>query len=239
MTLDSARQFIQYQPRLIDAIDERVDEGEVLRYLGYPVGRPPSARISEMIDYWVEQACQRSTPQGEYVVLPVLEKGAHRLCVQTASGKVEFSGAIGQFLGMAQLVQVFVATAGPDVEALASRLMEDGEELAAMIVNAVGAERAEAAEAAVIECVRQQVASIGFSRTLPYSPGYCGMRLTEQRKLFGIFGESATGVVLTPECLMRPIKSVSGLVGLAPEEEVDALGSPCDRCELYNCNMRR
>ena len=239
MAPDSVRQFIVFQPQLIDGITEAVDTGEVLRYLGYPAGRAPSTRVGEKLAYWMEQACQRATPRATYVVLPVLENGAHRLRVRTASGEVEFTGAIGQFLGMSQLVQVFVATAGPGVEALASKLLAEGEELAAMIVNAVGAERAEAAEAAVIDRVRQQVDSIGFSPTLSYSPGYCGMALTEQRKLFAVLDETVTGVVLTPECLMRPIKSVSGLVGLAPAEEVDAFGSPCERCELYNCNMRR
>jgi hypothetical protein len=239
VTSDSARQFSQFQPQLIDGVAEPVDEGEVLRYLGYPAGQLPSARIKETLAHWMEHACQRATPRAAYVVLPVLNKGARRLCVQTISGEVEFTGAIGQFLGMSRMLAVFVATAGPGVEALASELLAGGEQVAAMIVNAVGAERAEAAEAAVIDRVSQQFHAIGFSPTLPYSPGYCGMALAEQRKLFGIFGEDAAGVVLTPECLMRPIKSVSGLVGLAPADEVDAQGSPCDRCELHNCNMRR
>ena len=65
------------------------------------------------------------------------------------------------------------------------------------------------------------------------------MSLTEQTKLFSLFDQANIGVTLTAECLMRPLKSVSGLIGLGLAEEVEQFGSPCDRCELHNCDMRR
>jgi hypothetical protein len=65
------------------------------------------------------------------------------------------------------------------------------------------------------------------------------MQLVEQRKLFGLFAKLDVGVRLTDVCLMQPVKSISGLVGLGLADEVVATGSPCDRCELQNCNMRR
>ena len=232
-------QFVQLQPQLIDAVTEPIDEGEVLRYLGYPAGRSPNARIQDMLSHWMAEAQQRSAPQAAFVVLPVLEKGNNCLHVQSAAGEVEFKGAIGQFLSVSELLIVFVATAGPNVESLASELMASGEELPAMIVNAVGAERAEAAETAVIQRVHDQVRTIDYAPTLPYSPGYCGMALTEQQKLFRVFDGMTAGVRLTESCLMHPIKSVSGLVGLAPAKVVEADASPCDRCELHSCNMRR
>jgi hypothetical protein len=192
-----------------------------------------------MLDRWIDEAVQRADPRAAYVVAPVLERSGNRLRVKSAGGEVEFQGAIGRFLGACELLIVFVATAGPGVEALASELMASHEELPAMIVNAVGAERAEAAESAVIRRVHNLVRAIGYAPTLPYSPGYCGMALTEQQKLFRMFDGTTAGVTLTDACLMRPIKSVSGLVGLAPAHVVEADGSPCDRCELRNCNMRR
>ena len=231
--------FITLAPQAVGNVTEPVDEDEVLRYLGYPAGRAPNPRIRELLDHWSAEAARRAAPRAAYVVLPVLEKDRKRLRVDSAQGEAEFRGAIGEFLGVAQLIVAFVATAGPGVEGLASELMAQGDELAAMIVNAVGAERAEAAEAAVIERVREQVRPIHFAPTLPYSPGYCGMALTEQRTLFELLGAAPAGVTLTSSCLMRPLKSVSGLIGLAPAVEVQADGSPCDRCELHNCNMRR
>ncbi len=232
-------QFIETRPRLIDEVVAPVDESEVLRYLGYPVNQSPNAHIERLVARWIKEACRRSDPRAAYVILPVLEKDTNRLTVRSLAGETEFVGAIGSFLGVARLVVAFIATAGPEVERLASRLMSDGEELPAMIVNAVGAERAEAAEAEVIDRVREQVSVIGFAPTLPYSPGYCGMTLDQQARLFGLFNGATAGVTLTNDCLMQPLKSVSGLIGLAPVEDLQAEGSPCDRCDQPNCNMRR
>jgi len=236
---EQIEQFVSKTPEFVTEGSEPIDEAEVLRYLGYPIGRRPAANTERLVGQWIAEAGQRAAPGAAYVVLPVIEKSKNRLTVASESGETEFHGAIGRFLGVSRLIVAFIATAGPDVERLASQLMAEGDDLAAMIVNAVGAERAEAAGAVVIDRVREQIGSIGFTTTLPYSPGYCGMALTEQTQLFSLFGGATAGVSLTSSCLMQPIKSVSGLVGLAPQEEVTIEGSPCDRCELHSCNMRR
>jgi hypothetical protein len=227
-------------PHRVEHVPAEVDRGEVLRYLGYPVGVEPAARLVSILDEWVGEASRRATPRATYVVLPVMLLSNRRLKVQAPDGsETTFKGAIGEFLGAAECVGVFIATAGPGVERLATELMDQGDPLAGMIVNAVGAERAEAAESVVIDKLRASALEHGFAPTLPYSPGYCGMGLAEQRTLFGLFDKADVGVTLTESCLMQPLKSVSGLIGLGPAERVHAFGSPCDRCELYNCSMRR
>lgn len=226
-------------PQRIDHVSAPVDQGEVLRYLGYPAAAEPRLHLREIIDEWIRRAANRATPRAVYSVYPVIELRPRGMRLQTSAGEVEFHGAVGEFLGPAEYVAAFIATAGPGVERLASELMHEGDHLSAMIVNAVGAERAEAAEAMVIEQLREQGGEDAFTPTLPYSPGYCGMALTEQRTLFGLFGDHDVGVTLTESCLMQPLKSVSGLIGLGPIERIAAFGSPCDRCELYTCAMRR
>lgn len=223
----------------VGGVDEPVDRKEVWRYLGYPVGASPNSALAPIIDYWIDQAAEVAKPRAVYLVLPVLERQPRRIRLRTAQGTTDFQGAIGEFLGPVSCVAVFIATASAGIEALASELLRGGEELAALVVNAVGSERAEAAEAAVISQLRARAAARDFSPTLPYSPGYCGMKLTEQRKLFELFRGKTAGVRLTEDCLMRPIKSVSGLIGLGPAHEIAIHGSPCDRCELYTCAMRR
>lgn len=223
----------------VERVRAAVDRGEVLRYLGYPIGVEPQPRILAEIDKWVREAGRRSAPRAAYRVLSVVEFHPRRLRLATPHGEIEFRGAVGEFLGASECVAAFIATAGLNVERLASELIQGGDHLAAMVVNAVGAERAEAAEAVVIEQLLEQARLCGFAPTLPYSPGYCGMALAEQRTLFSLFGGHDVGVTLSETCLMQPLKSVSGLIGLGPTEKVQAFGSPCDRCELYNCAMRR
>ena len=227
------------QPRFVERVDEPIDRNEVLRYLGYPEGVTPNQRIAGMLDDWIEQASRIAAPRAVYRVLPVIAKDRKSLRVETAAGFTEFRGAIGEFLGSSLSIAVFIATAGPQVERLASKLLREQDDLGAMVLNAVGAERAEAAEAVVLRQLREMAGPAGLAPTLPYSPGYCGMKLVEQRKLFSLFDTQWVGVTLTPDCLMQPIKSVSGLVGLGLAADVVNFGSPCDRCEHHNCNMRR
>ena len=224
---------------VIESVEEPVDRDEVLRYLGYPAGVPPSAHIQNELERWIVAADERAAPQATYLVAPIAEIDRRLLRFETSKPVEAFAGAIGEFLGVSKYVAAFIATAGPGVERLASERMKVGDELAAMIVNAVGAERAEAAESVVIEELRERGRAFGLAPTLPYSPGYCGMALTEQRKLFALFGDETAGVTLTDDCLMRPLKSVSGLIGLGPADDVRTHVSPCDRCELQNCAMRR
>ena len=63
--------------------------------------------------------------------------------------------------------------------------------------------------------------------------------IAEQTKLFDVIDGATIGVGLTSSYLMSPLKSVSGLIGLGPPEDIQQYGSPCDRCELSNCDMRR
>jgi cobalamin-dependent methionine synthase I len=65
------------------------------------------------------------------------------------------------------------------------------------------------------------------------------MEISQQRKLFPLMQAEAVGVRLIPSMLMHPLKSISGLVGLAPKEAVSSYHSPCDLCPRTGCSMRR
>jgi hypothetical protein len=228
-----------HAPEIIDHVDAPIDRGEVMRYLGYPAGIAPSAGLQRILDQWIREGERRAEPRAVFAVLPVIESSWRAIRLRADGGVAEFEGAIGEFLGPSRLVAAFVATAGPGIDRLSAKLVEARDELAAMTVNAVGAERAEAAETAVIDRLRGEFRWQGLAPTLPYSPGYCGMDLRQQKTLFQLLGRETVGVTLTRDCLMRPLKSVSGLIGLGPVAEIEIHTSPCDRCELYNCAMRR
>jgi hypothetical protein len=231
--------FPDRRPRLVGPVTSPVNPDEVRCYLGYPEGASPGGRVEDLLGRWVAEAGARAAARATYAVFPVADSGRRWVRAETPRGPVEFRGAVGEFLGPAEWLAVFIATAGPDVERLAADLLHRGDRLAGLVVNAVGAERAEAAEAAVVHELTARARPAGLGLTLPYSPGYCGMALTEQRSVFAAVDGSAVGVTLTPDCLMVPLKSVSGLIGLGPAGLVAGHGSPCDRCELYHCAMRR
>ncbi|MFO0928341.1 MAG: vitamin B12 dependent-methionine synthase activation domain-containing protein [Gemmataceae bacterium] len=226
-------------PRIVDRITTPIDRDEVRRYLGYPKGAVGNPRVQATLEHWIAEAAARAEPKAIYQVFPVAQVDKRHVAVVTARGPAEFRGAIGEFLGPVEWLALFVSTAGPGVERLASELMAEGDHLGGLIVNAVGAERAEAAEAAVIAELTEQATPAGMVLTLPYSPGYCGMAITEQRTLFTAIDATSIGVRLSPDCMMVPLKSVSGLIGLGPDGVLAARVSPCDRCTMHTCAMRR
>ena len=84
MTQQSLNPLSELQPRFIDQVHAAVDRGEVLRYLGYPVGVSPNARLQGILDCWIEEANRLATPRAIYIVLPVVEMDHRRLRLSDA-----------------------------------------------------------------------------------------------------------------------------------------------------------
>lgn len=226
-------------PRRVETVAEPVDRQEVLRYLGYSSTAEPSLRLVDLLNTTIKEAAVLAEPKAVFAVFKVLAAGKKHLRVACGCGEIEFHGAIGEFLGPVPWIAAFIASAGSAVESRSRELLAEGDFLGGLVHDAVGSERAEAAEMVVRSLLREHLSAAGLELTLPYSPGYCGMALTEQVKLFSLFGGQTLGVSLSDHCLMQPVKSITGLIGIGPAAEVQAAGSPCDRCELWTCNMRR
>jgi hypothetical protein len=85
---------------------------------------------------------------------------------------------------------------------------------------------------------KQLEKEIGIYRhTHRFSPGYCGWHLTEQRQLFRLLGENPSGITLSETCLMMPVKSISGIIGIGKTVNEKQYG--CNFCELETCYKRK
>ncbi|MCC6860280.1 MAG: hypothetical protein IT158_17055 [Bryobacterales bacterium] len=222
-------------PRASGTSDLRPDPAEVLRYLGYPKGAAPEPRIEERVLQWIEKAAGCARPQGVYEIYPAEVRGARRLALE---GGATFSGAIGEFLSGVRRVAVFLTTAGPEIVELSEAAMRSRETLGGLILNSIGSVLAESVLEGILEELRCAI-SPEEALTLPFSPGYCGMPMTDQRTLFRLVDAPGIGVELLPTLIMRPVKSISGLIGIGPKESITSQGSPCDHCLRETCRMRR
>ena len=210
------------------------DPNELYRYLGYPPGFAPSARIAKSISQVIAQARSSLSPRGVYAVYAVTQQTEDSLQL----GGVTISGKIGEFLRRSDRVAVFVVTAGAEISRLAAVAAKNGDAFSAWIMDALGSWAAESAADALMRRIRLHL-DREQELTLRYSPGYCGMSIAQQTKVFELLPADAVEVTLTPSMLMRPLKSISGLVGLAPKEVVSQYHSPCDLCPRARCLMRR
>lgn len=218
-----------------DALDIQPDVGEVLRYLGYPAGAVPNGRILDSVHHAIETSRDKLRPRGTYTLYGVTAQNSRSLKL---AGGAKFTGDVGEFLGNSTRVAVFLATAGAEIVELAESALRARDTLRGMAYNALGSSLADAAGERLIADLRRHVAP-GESLTLPYSPGYCGISLAQQRTIFRLVDAARLGVELLPTLIMKPLKSVSGLIGIGPRAAVAAYGNPCARCPSLDCRMRR
>lgn len=219
----------------LDPLPVEADVEQIIRFLGYPVTAKPDPRILKRVNRVAAEAKQYGNPRGVYAVysLEGREENLIRL------GGTEIAGPVGDFLRAAEKIAIFVVTAGAGLTEQIERVNRGSDVLEAMVWDALGSHLADRACDALAEELRRRHVGHSEGLTPPYSPGYCGMEMDQQRPLFSLVDAASIGVELLPTFIMKPIKSVSGLVGIGPSGEVEASGSPCERCDRENCNMRR
>jgi hypothetical protein len=210
------------------------DPLEINRYLGYPRDVAPAPRVAEQISEVIAEAVACIRPRGVCAIYEVTSRTAHSLRLADTT----ITGNIGEYLESASRVAVFAVTVGEEISHLAEAAAKKGDAFSAWVLDAAGSWAAEAAADALMQRIRPHLRD-DEELTLRYSPGYCGMEIGQQHNLFQLVQADAVGVTLMPSMLMHPLKSISGLVGLAPKESVSLHRSPCDTCGRVGCHMRR
>jgi len=220
---------------ILDPLALEPDRAEVLRYLGYPEGAPATRRVEARLEEALAHCRGRLRPRAMYAVYPVARLTPRRL---TLDGGAAFTGPVGRFFAGARRVAVFLTTAGQEIVDLAEAAARSRSTLASLVFDAIGSHLADAAVGALAADLRRRLRP-DEALSLPFSPGYCGISLRQQRTLFRLLDASRLGVELLPALIMQPLKSVSGLIGIGPRAQVQAAGNPCDHCGKMDCRMRR
>lgn len=144
----------------------------------------------------------------------------------------------------AQRLALFAATVGDAPGEEISVLFGRGEPAAGYALDVIASEAATMlADATALRFLKLQQSRrrVGDdARVLPYSPGYCGWHVSGQRSLFEALQPGAVGITLSPSFLMRPLKSVSGvlIVGTPATHRFKPTYDFCDDCTTHECRGR-
>lgn len=84
----------------------------------------------------------------------------------------------------------------------------------------------------VEERIHSILAGIGLGISGRYSPGYGDMRLEEQRVIFSLLDAAGIGVDLLDSCIMKPQKSMSGIIAVSSTRGEHAEIGKCDDCSI-------
>jgi hypothetical protein len=114
------------------------------------------------------------------------------------------------------LLYLTAVTLGPDLDQRVAELSSGGDVTRAFLLNAYGAEAAEALMESLDAHIAQLESQRGFSTTKRYSPGYGDWRITAQKELLEQLEADRIGIRLMDSFLMIPEKSVSAIIGARP-----------------------
>ena len=109
----------------------------------------------------------------------------------------------------AELCALFVATAGEEFERFQQTVKKSGQIVEEFLLDALGSAIAEATVREACKAIEKEFGAKGLGISYPYSPGYCGWKVSDQQILFSLLPNQPCGVSLTASSLMCPIKSVN------------------------------
>lgn len=143
---------------------------------------------------------------------------------------------IFQQLKESERIAVFVCTIGDAVFEESRKLMKKNEMLHGYIYDIFGSLAVENAMEQVQNNLKHEMSKMGLGISNRYSPGYCGWTVAEQTKLFSLLPPGFCGISLTESCLMQPIKSISGIIGIGAKIRHRAY--ECEVCDASQCLYR-
>jgi hypothetical protein len=130
----------------------------------------------------------------------------------------------------------FIVTAGKGIELEAQKFLHGTDPLRGYIYDVIGSLTVESALEKFLAKMEEDFLKTELKTTNPYSPGYCGWPVSDQKKLFDLFGSFNCDIKLSETCLMDPIKSISGITGIG--KNVKKQPYSCAICDAKNCLYR-
>jgi len=217
--------------------DIEINRKRVCHYVGYSTDCKMPARISSLIDEYIENANHLIEPSYSYVIGDI--ELVHDSTVVIEGSIIFESQVIARLLEQCHKVAVFLVTIGKHLEETSCRLADDGLILQASVLDAIGSDATEKVADFVQDSIREMAGAQGFVTSRRFSPGYCDWDIGQQRAVFQAVDGDVVGIRLTKRCLMIPRKSISGIIGIGPSNSNVENYNPCKTCNKYDCVGRR
>ena len=210
--------------------DLKIDRQELYLLMGYG-NLVPDRPFLDMIDVMLDELSGFCMPEYGYVVLP--GKRIDNVNLQIAGTMLQPGKIITSSLREADHFAVFVATVGKEFDRWNRTIQPQDDIVRAYFADSLGSVLAEACVTVMLGKMEHDMAEQDMFVSNSYSPGYCDWMLIEQQKLFSFFPERFCSVTLTDSCLMLPVKSISGIVGIG--KDVKKRRYSCEICTMTHC----
>lgn len=136
-------------------------------------------------------------------------------------------------LSKSEKIAVFVCTAGHEIMDYSRKISIDRDPLLGYIYDVIGSVVVEKAADKMENKLQESLLYKNLNLSDRFSPGYCDWLVAEQKQLFDLLPPNFCQVSLSDSCLMSPIKSVSGFIGIG--SVLKQSGYQCNWCDDENC----
>lgn len=209
---------------------------EVATIMGYAPGTEPSF-VPEMLEILLKEAPHHVSAGGCYSVFEISEIKIPQGLILHSSGSLRCGSKIARQILGSDSFALFVSTAGNSFDRWIKSKASEGDVLAEYLCSSIGSVIADKVADVIQEEINSFAMNAGKGITNRYSPGYCSWNIREQRGIFDLLPADQIGVTLTPSFLMKPIKSVSGIIGIGADKNPGPY--MCDLCNMTNCLVKR
>lgn len=164
--------------------------------------------------------------------------------IYVGEGLNEPDTPLDQIVARAQRLALFAATVGDPVSGEIGELFRRNEPALGYALDVIASEAtallADTLARQFLQALHARRAAPPDARALPYSPGYCGWHISGQRRLFEALHPGTIDIRLSGSFLMRPLKSVSGVIVVGPPaaHRFKPVFPFCEDCTTRECRPR-
>jgi hypothetical protein len=148
---------------------------------------------------------------------------------------LKIGSIISKSLKQSTQFALFVATSGETFDSWNAEIKAKNDWVDVFIADSIGSCIAEKAGEYIEIQLEKEIGIL--KHTNRFSPGYCGWNLIEQHELFSLLPDDVCGITISESCLMHPIKSISGIIGIG--ENVKEKVYSCQVCNKRDCFRRK
>ena len=209
---------------------------EVTTIMGYLPGTEPSF-VPEMLTVLLGEAPVHVSAGGCYSIFEIDAIKVPQGLINHSSGSLKCGSKIARQILGSDSFALFITTAGNSFDKWITSKASGGDVLSEYLCSSIGSVIADKVADLVQEEINDFAIKTGKGITNRYSPGYCSWNIREQRGIFDLLPADRIGVTLTASFLMKPIKSISGIIGIGAGKEPGPY--MCDLCNMTDCLVKR
>jgi len=214
--------------------DLNIKTSDFIRLLGYQENNLP-LQLNSALNEILSEAGSHAEIRGGYVIKDIWQLDINKGIVKLDNTNLSPGTIICENLYGSEKLICFLCTAGEGITKWAS-IISETDPLKFYMIDMMGSLIVQYAVENFHSDMEKTYINHEMKVTNSYSPGYCGWKLAEQKKLFSLFPDNFCNIRLNNSFLMTPLKSVSGIIGAGKRAERRAYS--CQICDLPGCIYR-